>query len=800
MVVAAPEASSAQSLLSAVNSQESNEGSQTVDEVDLIDIDGWHTADNPRKVKKAAIEEQKSLDIELAVRILGRWLREQRVALAVSVQVSRSQQGSDHPDDGQSNHADNASEAIEQFSKEEAPSSPVWEIVQKGGRSQQLVHIPTGAIGFFIGKGGKRICNICSTFSVDVVRKMSKNGITAEVAAFAIKSTSCHSRVEAAVLHIEGLVHEWKVKNGLLSKVDLDVSDTVSTSSSSSATVASSASICDLGSSCNTGAILPLTKAAKKNKARAEKRKAQQQELEKQREDKVAAAAIIHSDQNTAVKPEAKAVHHHHHHHQHQRQQQDDKQIPLTLLNSNDVMPVSQPMTKAAKKNLRKKVAKQKRKEQDEVRQKLSNEDLSSGTSLEQQAGESTFPWLEHLPLDIQVNIFHSLPLSINGALGCCSRRLKQSVDDGQLWRRHFQTRFPRSLFTAAGVQDWRHCFRLEQENTLASLACFYSRVHFLEDNAANKSDGVVLGMPLKYTVNPKTKEVDYIYCSPDLMSLEVYNQLHHADVPLQNSDKEQFSLLLPAYLSLQHFQRALPQIQKVLTALAPPGWKNRNTSSGCGFDPVLALEVLPRAMNTLTVLVSDGAAAPEKLLSSFAMLHRLLLAFSEAYPEVEIEASRRLTEFVGQPRRRCKDVVHNLGCVLPLTMASDAVSWKQVIPAVMQEKLDRNVQWAWGSDIEREAGKNFRGLKSIQQAHDVHVSICSTCWTPKRAISRGRCRTFGCIIRFARCGYICHVQRGAGEDHELCLLAGLLLPCWLAVPFSIESWSHADQRCAKQC
>merc|ERR1719158_238772 len=115
-------------------------------------------------------------------------------------------------------------------------------------------------------------------------------------------------------------------------------------------------------------------------------------------------------------------------------------------------------------------------------------------------------------------------------------------------------------------------------------------------------------------------------------MSLDAYNGLKQSGAPLLNSDKELFSLLLPVYLDREHFRRSLPQIQSVLLRLAPHGWQG-------GFRPSLALHAIPRAINTLTVLLSDGAAAPERLLTTFSFLHRLLLALAEAYPELEQEA-----------------------------------------------------------------------------------------------------------------------------------------------------------------
>ena len=193
--------------------------------------------------------------------------------------------------------------------------------------------------------------------------------------------------------------------------------------------------------------------------------------------------------------------------------------------------------------------------------------------------------------------------------------------------------------------------------------------------------------MPLTFTKNPKTGEVDYINPNPDLISMSYHEQIKEINFTLINSNKEDYQLLLPVYINKEHFTRALPYIQQVMIQLAPNNWKG-------GFHPSLILHVIPIIFNTLTVLLSDGVTASEFILNSYCLIHHLFLMLAEAYPEIETYATEQLTKFISDPRNRVKEVFPSLGKFMSLIMITNDIKWIDLISAYQSEKTDIDVLW----------------------------------------------------------------------------------------------------------
>jgi hypothetical protein len=59
--------------------------------------------------------------------------------------------------------------------------------------------------------------------------------------------------------------------------------------------------------------------------------------------------------------------------------------------------------------------------------------------------------------------------------------------------------------------------YLLEASHVASRVACYATGASPLT------SDSVIVGMPIQFTVNPKTRKVDYIEASPDLLSLAAY-------------------------------------------------------------------------------------------------------------------------------------------------------------------------------------------------------------------------------------------------------------------------------------
>lgn len=183
--------------------------------------------------------------------------------------------------------------------------------------------------------------------------------------------------------------------------------------------------------------------------------------------------------------------------------------------------------------------------------------------------------------------------------------------------------------------------------------------------------------------MNPRTQKVDYISSTLDLLSAEAF----HSGVR-HSQWNETITGWLPISISPQHFRLAKPLLEKSIVKLSPH-WKTSR------FHPFMTLEVIPKLMNTMVVLLSDkGLQVSERALDGYFMLWRLLGTCVEAYG-LEKEVRCRLRSFM-DPSNRTKEKVPSLGDLLPLiSVCSDpGACWVSMSRPVLEESFDRNVLW----------------------------------------------------------------------------------------------------------
>lgn len=88
------------------------------------------------------------------------------------------------------------------------------------------------------------------------------------------------------------------------------------------------------------------------------------------------------------------------------------------------------------------------------------------------------------------------------------------------------------------------------------------------------------------------------------------------------------------------------------------------------GFEPGMVLDVLPKIMTTLVVdFCSDASTASMKALKGFCAVHRLLLRFTEEFPQLREMATNKIQKFISNEQFRHKDVVPSLGMQWMLLM-----------------------------------------------------------------------------------------------------------------------------------
>ncbi len=177
-----------------------------------------------------------------------------------------------------------------------------------------------------------------------------------------------------------------------------------------------------------------------------------------------------------------------------------------------------------------------------------------------------------------------------------------------------------------------------------------YEEIQCFATKASMRDD--VLGIPIDFTVNPKTKQIDYMYSTMDLVSHSAYavagERIEHTMwgecIPTVGSYTmncsvariteqcaynflffvyfcwflgEKFKTWLPVYLSAEHFEKAMPLLPGLLRTIVANSEPPRTPRGGNGqyaprridsrqllIDNIL--HVFPKLMNTMVVLLVD--------------------------------------------------------------------------------------------------------------------------------------------------------------------------------------------------
>eukprot|EP00457_Paulinella_chromatophora_P001967 gb/GEZN01001970.1/.p1 GENE.gb/GEZN01001970.1/~~gb/GEZN01001970.1/.p1 ORF type:complete len:764 (+),score=103.04 gb/GEZN01001970.1/:57-2348(+) len=259
-------------------------------------------------------------------------------------------------------------------------------------------------------------------------------------------------------------------------------------------------------------------------------------------------------------------------------------------------------------------------------------------------------------------------------ALAQTSHKFKTIASEGTFWRDVFQRTYKLSELSPGSLQEWKTAFLIERKQVAKTrFSCFVTKQSFFGD---------VMGLPITYTMNPKTGRVDYILAHAVLLSESAFEKGTRF-----TPSNESFSLVLPLFFSQVHFARALPAIERCLVKLSPEFHTRK-------FNPLMVLEVLPKIMNTFIVLLADkGVAASQASFQGYVWIHRLFIELVREYG-LDTEVERRLTQFVAAEKNRSKQTLPSLGNFLPLLSVSEKFQWRDVAPAYLQESMDRSVLW----------------------------------------------------------------------------------------------------------
>jgi len=303
-------------------------------------------------------------------------------------------------------------------------------------------------------------------------------------------------------------------------------------------------------------------------------------------------------------------------------------------------------------------------------------------------------------------------------ALACTCLHLRSACDDGLLWRVLFHRHFPASQLSAASLQDWRHAYMLELSSNAEQLRCYHSKVAL---GAFDEKRGCpeIFGIPLTFTINPRTHEIDYIYSTLDTLSFSAFND----DGIRTSMWGEEFTHFLPLFLTREHYRAARPIVQKCVANLCAgaPKWRFARGR----FMPEMVLEVLPKLLCTLIVLLVDkGIAASDVFIDGFVQIYRLLLALGDEYPALRSKVTARVRGFIASERKRVKASEPSLGVLVPLLALCSGLRWCDLAWPLLDEMMDRGVIWSCRDHPELAHPQKLELTELMQLSYDSrHVS-----------------------------------------------------------------------------
>src|SRR5690242_16664518 len=131
----------------------------------------------------------------------------------------------------------------------------------------------------------------------------------------------------------------------------------------------------------------------------------------------------------------------------------------------------------------------------------------------------------------------------------------------------------------------------------------------------------------------------------------------------------------MPLYINKAHGKKIGPYFRKAISQIHTQG-------RGAEFDPMMALNILTKLMNTMVVNVMQGklhgnrifhychhshCKASIKSLEGYSAFHRLLIKLVSEFPSVLNSANETIAKFIKSEKNRSKSSISALGEFLPL-------------------------------------------------------------------------------------------------------------------------------------
>jgi ubiquitin-protein ligase len=263
----------------------------------------------------------------------------------------------------------------------------------------------------------------------------------------------------------------------------------------------------------------------------------------------------------------------------------------------------------------------------------------------------------------------------------------------------------PKKPWPPLNILDEKYFILSEEERINSELQCYYTKQTYLED---------ALGYGVTLTKNLRTGELKSIFANLDFVSLRAFNN-HNLR---KSSTNTSFTHWLPVYINDKNGKKAIYLTEKAISIIST------GTSKG-KFNPLMVLEIYPKLMSTMIVeVMTDKKTASLRSFRAYYSFYRTLAQFVTIYPEIKVEAEKRVSLFIKDEKSRHKDVTPNLGEFLSFLSITD-FKWEDIKDSYLEESFSRNVFWLLNKHKEDFVDENSRLTATFECSRDSYKILC---------------------------------------------------------------------------
>ena len=241
------------------------------------------------------------------------------------------------------------------------------------------------------------------------------------------------------------------------------------------------------------------------------------------------------------------------------------------------------------------------------------------------------------------------------------------------------------------------------KEEKKKEYVCFHRKSDFEESP---------LGIGISIAKIPRSGVIGGVVSRLDYISLKAYTkQKLRKDIAGQP-----FTHWFPLYFGVKE-EQFLHLCKKSLSMIVTGSTKN--------FSPSLIFKIIPKFFISLvTEITSENVINSSRSLKILIHIYRVILLLAEKYPGILEEFENSVEKFIEDKNTRHKDITSSLGDLLVYVTISKKNTIEKLLPAYMEEQMDRQIFWIL------QAIPELEDLIESSKIDDVRAKVCFKSFT----------------------------------------------------------------------